>query len=446
MHRLRLPPELWACVVDQLQGDLWATRTCSLTCSTWVPFSRRHLFRAVGFGSQRHCLYFQDVLDSSELSKSKIAHYVKIIKIAGPGLPLCRLGDQYDDGNALLLHRIFTRLPNVVDLRLHNVNFDIDLPDCNYADLRPFSHLFPFPRLEVLQLFSVVFDCMGDLPRLLSAFPQLATIDMSCIFWLRGPGLDESSVPSLSGEIATVYQPSNKLQSLRISGEAFNANLPALRQRIQEQPPGQLNLPRYVVDHRTLMLKLLCDCAPVVEGLWLLVPSVHYSALVDIDSRQFTRLRMLNMYCLLKLRVSPPPRDCFPTLPAFLSRLATRSLCILRLSFSGVPRHSGVHWDFVDWAAIDDALVQLYEHNSKLTTLIQIGFNPQPVEDFQALATTELAFPLASRLPGALRANMRIGVEHHKVPNWILLWLSSDGTSSQQGSVTNGWVMVPVSS
>ncbi|KZT70428.1 hypothetical protein DAEQUDRAFT_205612 [Daedalea quercina L-15889] len=262
----RLPPELWEQVIDHLQDDHPSLRECSLTCRTWVPATRYHLFDRIDFSSQHDILRFRDTLDLSELAATDIARYVRCVAIVG--LPLCRLSNQYDDGNALLLHDILIRLPNTDTLMLDNVDIDVHLP-LDYTDtggeLRPFSHLFPLPDLRVLRLSSVMFHSIHDVARLIAAFTGLSAIGIDRALWWQD---NSGSSPLWDEERQGSHHTLRNLT--RLSLFAVPSPVDLLR-RIQRFPSLQstrhFGWTTYVADEKRLLLWLLHNSTSNVKNM-----------------------------------------------------------------------------------------------------------------------------------------------------------------------------------
>lgn len=75
------PAELRDMVVDCLCDDVSTLRACSLTCKSWLPRARYHLFHRVQFtsGSRGHA--FRALLDASPA----ITNYIREVEISGSG-------------------------------------------------------------------------------------------------------------------------------------------------------------------------------------------------------------------------------------------------------------------------------------------------------------------------------------------------------------------------
>jgi len=388
-------------------------------CRAWTPASRYLLFSRIELCSENDCLRFRDTVVFSSAAGTDIARYVKHVCVAG--LPLCRIGDQYDGGNALLLHEVLTRLPHVDELQLNNVDLDVCLP-LDYTDmqveLRPFSHLFPFPNLRALRLSSVMVHSIHDITRLIAAFPHLSVLVIDRALWWQ----DNSSAPLGHVELEDARLTLQNLRRLSV----FTVPSPMdLLRRIQRFPALQatreFGWTTYVADEKRLLLGLLRDSAPSIKVLDL-VTRYDSNLFSDLDGSQYVHVHNLN----LTLAASSHDIDAFcPSLPPFLVQLDATFLRSLSLGFR-LFRPTNMYWTFVDWAMLDDALVQLHARNPALTVLFRIAF--VPATDLSENITTDVAGPLAGYLSRTLCTTMRVGVRCD-------LFDSMAGESVRQGSV-----------
>ncbi|KAH9835317.1 uncharacterized protein C8Q71DRAFT_113496 [Rhodofomes roseus] len=422
----QLPPELWEQVIDHLWNDTPTLRECSLTCRVFFTSSRYHLFYRIELCSQLACLCFRDALDSSSAAGTDIALYVKIINIVG--LPLCRLGDQYDSGNALLLHDIITRLPNVSELQLDNVDLDVHLP-MDYLEtgeeLQSFSHLFPLPDLKSLRLSSVMVHSIHDITRLIAAFPRLSTLNIERALWWQ----DNSDSPLAPTELEDARGTLQHLGHLSL----FTVPSPIdLLRRIQRFPSlqatRQFGWTTYVADEKRILLGLLRDSASSIRVLDL-VTRYDCNIFADLDASEYANVQSLD----LNLAASSHDLDAFcPSLPPFLTQFDATNLRELTLGFS-LFRPTNMYWTFVDWAAMDAALVQLHARKPSLTVLIRIAF--VPAAGLSDNVTADIAAPLVEYLPHTLRAQTRVGVRCDLCDSMTgavlrqgsVRWLLSDG-------------------
>ncbi|KAH9917307.1 uncharacterized protein B0H18DRAFT_37975 [Fomitopsis serialis] len=222
--------------------------------------------------------------------------------------------------------------------------------------LRPFSHLFPFPNLRTLHLSSVMVHSIHDITRLIAAFPHLSVLVIDRALWWQ----DNSSAPlghveleahSLLCRISAVYQCSRCQVPWTV---AANTEVPCVTGN------RQFGWTTYVADEKRLLLGLLRDSAPSIKVLDL-VTRYDSNLFSDLDGAQYVHVRDLN----LMLAASSHDLDAFcPSLPPFLTQLDATHLRSLTLGFS-LFRPTNMYWTFVDWAVLDDALVQLHARNPR---------------------------------------------------------------------------------
>ena len=180
-----LPPELWDHVIDELSSDPPSLRVCGLTQRAWVSSTRRHLFKAIRIRGSADCKCFRDILLSSATLGTGISQHVSDVTLTKVRL---RLGFSADSvtTDVPLLEEIFSNLPDVVCLRLDDV-------DVSYAPaqrvmsrrpdsypVKPLQSLFTLPRLQTLHLVSLVLESPFDTILLVAAFPQVSILHLLC--------------------------------------------------------------------------------------------------------------------------------------------------------------------------------------------------------------------------------------------------------------------------
>ncbi|KAH9926783.1 uncharacterized protein B0H18DRAFT_1005544 [Fomitopsis serialis] len=408
-HAPRPPEELWDHVIDHLWDDSPALWACSLTCREWVPETRHHLFTKVHLYTKRDCLRLQDVLQNSELVGTNVHEYVTSVVISGIRLPLCRKCVESDNCNTMLLHAIFTRLPRVLSLDLSTVDFK-DCPRSGNteqdAELRPFSHLFPFPQLRELRL-SAVFDSRDDFIRLLAAFPQLSYLTTGEVLWMCR---ETNGAPLGLAERESARRVFNSLKTLSISNPLslrwgqMRVDIYSDARRSREI---RFDWTTYLADHRHLVLQLLHDSAPNVEQLCITTAA----SLAEFDSHLCTNVRDVKLvFRDLEMRKHLPFSAAFPT---FLSRLASRDLTVLTLCFrvSSIS-WTAINWSLVDWPAVDDVLVHLHRRNADFKVIFRIACVPRntPMLLGHCASSADIAKGLTDFLSGATGAQARVGV------------------------------------
>ena len=265
VRQLRLPPELWAHVLEQLWDDHSSLQACSLTCRAWLPTTRRLLFHHIEFKSRGHFLRFSATLDHA---KTDIAGSVRSVAIVG--LPLGRLGhgDAYDDRNGLIVHGVLKRLPNVTSLTLDDVDIDVHLPldrSASNVQLYPFSHLFPIPCLRTLDMSLVMFHSFNDIGRLIAAFPQLRALTIKRALWWQ-----DTTAPLRDEERLRAEKTLQNLVHLNILCALSPVDLLQRFLRFPEFQSitgGQFGWGTYVANEKALLLCILRSSAANVRML-----------------------------------------------------------------------------------------------------------------------------------------------------------------------------------
>jgi hypothetical protein len=74
-----LLPEIFDCIVNLLHDKPDALRQCCLVSKSWVPRTRKHLFAAVAFPTEKHLGSWKEVFPDPSTSP---AHYTKILFVA----------------------------------------------------------------------------------------------------------------------------------------------------------------------------------------------------------------------------------------------------------------------------------------------------------------------------------------------------------------------------
>lgn len=186
-----LPPELIDETIDHLWDDHKALEACSLTCRSWVPSSRLHLFRTVCVRNADDCTKLSALLESASI----IAHCVRKLTIRAEykgveadGTP--SEDDSWVDAAASLL----SKLHRVHTLALSRVKWSsLSLTTRN-------SFATVFNTVKTLLLFEVRFDVSGDVLHFLSRFPVLSELYFHGVSWERESLPLEPSEDSPSGE------------------------------------------------------------------------------------------------------------------------------------------------------------------------------------------------------------------------------------------------------
>ncbi|OCH92083.1 hypothetical protein OBBRIDRAFT_751976 [Obba rivulosa] len=169
-----LPPELVDETIDHLWDDPVSLKACSLTCRSWVPSSRLHLFRTVRLRNGTECTRFETLVTNTPA----IARCVRQLTLSaeyrgvdGQGQPVH--DDEWIDTAAELARK----LERVTTLGLSRVRWYALQPETQ----RAFKGLFK--NVKTLFLFEVRFDTSKDVLDFLSAFPVLASLYFHGVSW-----------------------------------------------------------------------------------------------------------------------------------------------------------------------------------------------------------------------------------------------------------------------
>jgi hypothetical protein len=169
----RLPPELIDEIIKLLRQDRAALGTCALVCRSWVPASRRYLFKHVILRS------WPEVIDAFKRLSSTMCTFASAVQHLDFKSGAFLLYDSFD---------FVSKFQNVTQLSLRGLRPCI-LPSFPPRDLLDLLH-----RVETLRLDSISFDQNGVLLlRLLRQCPRLQILSFICVN-LWGPRND-ANVP-----------------------------------------------------------------------------------------------------------------------------------------------------------------------------------------------------------------------------------------------------------
>ncbi|KAI0727469.1 hypothetical protein C8Q72DRAFT_886477 [Fomitopsis betulina] len=343
------------------------------------------------------------------------------------GLPLCRLGREYDNGNGPILHDVLEQLPNVMELTLHNVDIDAYLPldyPASGIQRRPFSHLFPTSTLRTHCIAEAMFHSVHDVSRLIATFPLLDALTIKRPRWWQDAG-----VPLQDQESEYTNRTLRGVTYLSLFSTPTQEDILRKIEKFPYRQSRQFEWTAYILGERRLFREMLRASAAHLRELDLFARLrlqdllfsysndllTSHSVLMSLDTRIFTSIRCLN----LVLRASPYTQDPFcDALPAFVTCLNTTRLRTLALHLN-VFRPADTYWTFIDWPALDDALAALHACRPTLFIVFRIMFTG---------LTVDIAGALIEDLRGALGAGMRIGPQcdlddHGSLTQGEIRWL-----------------------
>lgn len=179
-HRRTIPtPEITdviiACVGLEDYEDVrrHTLLACALVCSTWLPASRRQLFRRVEFGRRGASLErFLQMDLHSQFMHHHLSYVSKIcFDTLASELVASYLGQSY-------IHCLVGHIPSLGTLRFRQCNW-------NRTPTHPstFTILSGFPVLHTLVLLNCTFPSFSALCHMLSAVSRLATLTLASVQW-----------------------------------------------------------------------------------------------------------------------------------------------------------------------------------------------------------------------------------------------------------------------
>lgn len=164
-----LPHELSDYIVDFLHNDRKSLAACSLTCRSWSPTARYHLYRQVYLSSEPSCrTYFQLLKRSPHLGP--FARHLEISK----AISKFREDATPDDAQATFWLRLFAAVPNVQTLDLSFLKVE----SAFHASL-----VQNFVRTTHLSLQYCRFASFGDFARVLLALGALEHCTLRGVSW-----------------------------------------------------------------------------------------------------------------------------------------------------------------------------------------------------------------------------------------------------------------------
>lgn len=169
-----LPPELVDETIDHLWDDPVSLKACSLTCRSWVPSSRLHLFHTVRLRNATECTRFTSLVANT----SSIARCVRRLTLSAEYRGVDARGQPVeDDGWIDAAAELVPKLERVSTLGLSRVRWSALKPETRTA----FRGLFK--NVQTLFLFEVRFDTSKAVLDFLSAFPVLTSLYFHGVSW-----------------------------------------------------------------------------------------------------------------------------------------------------------------------------------------------------------------------------------------------------------------------
>jgi hypothetical protein len=176
-----LAVELWEMIIDYLHSDQASLRACCLTCKSWFPASRYHLFRMLLLNAYNFHKFISVLSPSSHIT---IGPYVRTL-ILIEGKQRSRSEPKWV---AMTLPALAAHLPQVESLQILWLHWsDDDSLACS-------ALLDSFSSLKALHLCSLTFDNPTHLLEVIASFPRLESLHIPKVIFLRPH--DSKVVPS----------------------------------------------------------------------------------------------------------------------------------------------------------------------------------------------------------------------------------------------------------
>jgi hypothetical protein len=148
-----LPVELYELIIDVLSDDTATLKACSLTCKTFLHFSRYHLFYGISLCEGDEAERFLDIIGS-------------ILSPTGPGTYVRYLSLFEDGWMNKALPLLIPHLPNVTSLGLH---FRWNA----LGETQRAMMLTGFQKVTYLRLDHCTFDTSAQMIELIASFPLI---------------------------------------------------------------------------------------------------------------------------------------------------------------------------------------------------------------------------------------------------------------------------------
>jgi hypothetical protein len=172
-----LPLELFDETLDHLWDDPKALQACSLTCRSWLPTARLHLFRSVRLSSASSCAQ----LTSLMVAAPSVAWCVRKLTISASYSGVDQAHNAVEDdawvNSTQTIARYLGAHNRVNTLALSRLRWNtLDLATRN-------AFRAVFKSVKTLILFEVRFRASGDVLEFLDAFPELQELYFHAVSW-----------------------------------------------------------------------------------------------------------------------------------------------------------------------------------------------------------------------------------------------------------------------
>lgn len=172
MSASSLPPELCDYTIDHLYDDAPSLKQCSLTCKSWLPAARFHLFGQAEIHSQNTCDAFYRLLSRTP----EIGGLIRQLHISSPvwGPVLCAKVKAEGQQPLIMTPPLFFPFPNVRILSISALTVNMTLHNRWTEGLASVTQL---------TLHTCFFDNLGQFIDLYHSFPSLETLTLADTRW-----------------------------------------------------------------------------------------------------------------------------------------------------------------------------------------------------------------------------------------------------------------------
>lgn len=206
-----LPPEVIDEALDHLWNDPNTLKACALTCRSWTPTTRLHLFRTVLLSSLSSTARFSALLDSQLVLARcvrKLSITAQYASSAGGDVAAERLVE--DDGWVNACAGIARTLGSATGGRVHT----LALSRLRWSALEPSTRAAfydLFRTVRTLILFEVRFHASGDVLEFLNAFPNLDELYFHAVSWDHESAAPLDVVPTEPASVQTQMELKEKM-------------------------------------------------------------------------------------------------------------------------------------------------------------------------------------------------------------------------------------------